>query len=265
MICNNSIGNLGRIGNQMFQYASLVGVAVRHGYEYCLPPLNVVGTLDSNCARSDSHIFNTFNIPEVVRKILDVPVIEEACFELDTNIFDNCPDNVALYGYFQTEKYFEHVEDEIRTAFTFQDKIYSPCHEQFKSEFGETDVIAIHVRRGDYLNYTHHPIQPVSYYEKGLSYFNKDLPVLIFSDDIGWCKSQELFSGERFLFSENNTTAVDLCVQSLCKYHIIANSSFSWWGAWLAKSKKVIAPKNWFGPPLTHNTKQLYLEDWILC
>ena len=75
----------------------------------------------------------------------------------------------------------------------------------------------------------------------------ENIPVIVFSDDCDWCNTQELFSDDRFMISENNSTDADLCLMSLCDYHIIANSSFSWWGAWLAKSKKVYAPKNWFG------------------
>ena len=90
------------------------------------------------------------------------------------------------------------------------------------------------------------------------------MPVLVFSDDPDWCLSQELFESDRFLISKLNSSEFDLCVMSLCKYHIIANSSFSWWGSWLAKSKKTVSPKNWFGPPLTHDTKDLYCDNWIV-
>ena len=102
------------------------------------------------------------------------------------------------------------------------------------------------------------------YYREALSKL-PDLPVIIFSDDHDWCKQQELFSSDRFAVSEDNTADADLCLMSLCKYHIIANSSFSWWGAWLAKSEKVIAPQNWFGGDCSkNNTKDLYLPDWVI-
>jgi hypothetical protein len=260
----NSLGNLGRLGNQMFQYAALRGIAAKHGYDYCLPPVDLIGTHDQNCALSDANIFNTFKLPLVEQKVLNAPVVQEASFEFDTNLFNNCIDNSDLFGYFQTEKYFLHIKENIRKAFSFKDELYNNCLEQFSSEFGTTEVISIHVRRGDYINYTHHPIQNISYYEKSLSYFNNNLPVIVFSDDIEWCRNQQIFDNDRFILSEGNSTQVDLCLQTFCNYHIIANSSFSWWGAWLAKSKKVIAPKNWFGPPLTHNTKYLYPSSWII-
>jgi hypothetical protein len=264
MIGNNYIGNLGRLGNQMFQYAALRGIAAKHGYEYFLPHDDFVGKMDPNCERSDYSIFNCFDLPEAPRMLLDIPNLEEKCFELDAEIWNNCPDNVSLYGYFQTERYFKHIEDEIRSSFTFKEEIMDHVIKNFTDMFDNTSVISLHIRRTDYLKYTHHPILNMEYYQTALNEL-PDLPVLVFSDDIDWCKEQDFLSGDRFYHSEENSTAVDLCLQSLCSYHIIANSSYSWWGAYLANSKTVYAPKNWFGPPLTHNTKDLYPEGWKIC
>ena len=87
---------------------------------------------------------------------------------------------------------------------------------------------------------------------------------MLFTDDPEWCLEQELFDSDRFLLSQSNEANVDMCMMSLCSHHIIANSSFSWWGAWLAKSQKVIAPKVWFGPSLgDKNTDDLYCKEWI--
>jgi hypothetical protein len=104
------------------------------------------------------------------------------------------------------------------------------------------------------------------YYAEGLSHMPKDIPVIVFSDGIEWCKEQEVFTGDRFIFAEGNNTGVDLCLQSLCNYHIIGNSSFSWWGSWLAKSKKTVAPSKWFHKILykDKDTKDLYIKEWIV-
>jgi hypothetical protein len=101
------------------------------------------------------------------------------------------------------------------------------------------------------------------------------MPVLVFSDSIDWCKEQEFFAPDRFMFSEPEdkysdgalVPYIDLCLMSLCDHAIIANSSMSWWGAWLQKNpnKKVIAPKMWFGPAYSfHDTKDLYCEGWTV-
>jgi hypothetical protein len=265
MLANDDLGNLGRLGNQMFQYTSLRGLAAKHGYEYCLPPRSVVAKSDLNCANSDITIFECFELPDAPKHVTNFQKVMESNFGLDENLWNNCPDNISLYGYFQTEKYFEHIEDDIRTAFTFADVIKQPTEEAFNSNFGDTEVIAIHLRRGDYLKYPHHPVQTLEYYAQGLSHMPEDIPVMIFSDGIEWCKEQDLFQGERFLFAEGNSTGVDLCLQSLCTYHIIANSSFSWWGSWLAKSKKTVAPSIWFaGPDASKNLSDLYCPGWII-
>jgi len=265
MLANDDLGNLGRLGNQLFQYTALRGLAARHGYEYCLPPREVVATRDDNCRKSDTTIFETFKLPDAPRHVTNFQKIMEANFGLDQNLWDHCPDNISLYGYFQTEKYFKHIEEDIRQAFTFVDEIKQPTEEAFQSNFGDTGVIAIHLRRGDYLKYPHHPVQELEYYAQGLSHMPEDIPVMVFSDGIEWCKEQELFQGDRFIFAEGNSTGVDLCLQALCSYHIIANSSFSWWGAWLAKSKKTVAPSIWFaGPDAFKDLSDLYLSDWII-
>ena len=263
MLANDDLGNLGRLGNQMFQYTGLRGLAQRHAYEYCLPPREVVATRDPNCVNSDITMFECFKIPQAPRRVTNFQKVMESNFGLDQNLWDHCPDNISLYGYFQTEKYFKHIEKQIREAFTFVDDIFQPTEEAFKSNFGDTEVISLHIRRGDYLQYPHHPVQTLEYYEKGLVHMPSDIPVMVFSDGIEWCKEQELFKDDRFIFAEGNNTGVDLCLQSLCKYHIIANSSFSWWGAWLAKSKKTVAPRIWFaGPDSSKDLSDLYLPEW---
>jgi hypothetical protein len=135
------------------------------------------------------------------------------------------------------------------------------------SNFNFDDIIALHVRRTDYVsNSANHPPCNLSYYEKALDRFDANIPVMIFSDDVGWCQSQSLFDSDRFMISESHNGSIDLCLMSMCHNHIIANSSFSWWGAWLAKSKKVIAPKHWFGTEgntSKNQTHDLYLNDWI--
>ena len=200
-------------------------------------------------------------------------------------LFDTCPDNVNLHGFFQSWRYFDHIADTIREDYTFHDEHLKPCQEMIESV---KEPIMLHVRRGDpnltdvrgfKWSYTQcgsmHPVQPVEYYEKALSEFPEDQPVIVFSDSIDWVKEQEFFAGDRFLLSEPKdkyadgsfTPYADLCLMSLCSHAIIANSSMSWWGAWLQTNpnKKVIAPKMWFGPDYANkDTKDLYCPDWIV-
>ena len=125
------------------------------------------------------------------------------------------------------------------------------------------EAISLHIRRSDYVQkQNYHPLCSLGYYEEALNRLPQDIPVLIFSDDSDWCKEQELFQPDRFLVSESNYNLVDMCLMTMCQYHIIANSSFSWWGAWLSDSKKVITPKVWFGPSANLDDSDLVPESW---
>jgi len=258
MISFNNLGNLGRLANQMFQYASLKGIAKNRGYDFAIPPREVFGQIDVNVKNSDLILYDVFDLEVQNRQgVYRQPTIQERTHHFDEELYNTCPDNIDLLGYFQTEKYFKDIEDEIREDFTFKKDLLETC-----KGFIDQDMISLHIRRGDYVVNPNHPTQTMEYYEEGLSRF-PELPVVVFSDDSEWCKEQELFSSDRFMIAEGNSTDCDLCLMTLCKYHIIANSSYSWWGAWLADSNKVIAPKNWFGGECVNKeTKDMYCEGW---
>lgn len=283
MIGFDAIGTMGRLGNQMFQHAALKGIARHREFEYCIPPQHPQTQID-NYGLLEA--FEMKNVDKVKFSYNMIPV-QESHFHFDEQIFNECPDNSNLAGFFQTEKYFKHVEKEIREDYTFKSEWMDPCLE-FMSQFKNQEVLFLHVRRGDpnltdkrgfkwaYVNLQdQHPVQSLEYYQEALKYFSEDIPVLVFSDSIDWCKEQKLFKSERFMFSESEdkhddgalVPYVDLCLMSLCSHAIIANSSMSWWGAWLQKNpnQKVIAPKMWFGSAYSfHNTKDLYCSDWIV-
>lgn len=265
MLAFNHLGRLGRLGNQMFQYASLRGIARNRGYDFCIPNHNQV-VKDPYGFDLKIELFYPFKMLHVLPhniKMLDrgyAPVAEERHFHFDEVLFNMCPDEITLAGFFQSEKYFKHIEDEIRADFSFKDEIMEPCKEMMGS-VGE--AISLHIRRTDYLQNPNHTSLNISYYKKALKRFSSDLPVIIFSDDPDWCKEQKLFSDDRFMVSESGDHYVDLCLMTLCKHHIIANSSFSWWGAWLSQSDDVVAPLKWFGEGnQDKDTKDLIPERW---
>ena len=246
MLSLNHIGNLGRLANQMFQYASLKGIARNRGYSFVIPPREVFGQKDTNVRNSDVILYDVFQLENINDIALqESSMLSERMHNFDEELFINCPDNVDLFGYYQTEKYFKHIEHEIRQDFALNKELLDNCQSFLDDNF-KSELISLHIRRGDYTQNPNHPTQPIEYYQTALSNL-PEVPVIVFSDDSEWCKNQELFKPDRFLISEDNTTDADLCLMSLCQYHVIANSSFSWWGAWLAKSKKTIAPSNWFG------------------
>jgi len=266
MLAFNHLGQLGRLGNQMFQYASLRGIARNRGYDFCIPNHNHI-IKDPYGFDMKIELFYPFEMIHVQQKnikLLDMgyaPVAEERYFHFDEVLFNMCPDEITLAGFFQSEKYFKHIEKEIREDFTFKEEILKPCKEMMQS-VGE--AVSLHIRRTDYLTNLNHTSLNLDYYIKALELLNPDIPVIIFSDDIGWCKEQEMFNSDRFMISESGDHYVDLCLMTLCNYHIIANSSFSWWGAWISNSNKVIAPIAWFGKGNSNkNTKDLIPEKWM--
>lgn len=272
------LGSNGRLGNQMFQYAGFRGVASNRGFDWVIPSEDS----ESSC---NYGLFDCFDMGSVSESNKGLPpsnyeTVRTENFNFDEKFFNNCPDKVNVDSYFQTEKYFKHIEDEIRKDFTFKKEILESCEEVITS-IG--DAIFLHVRRGDYVaTPDHHPTLSSDYYIQALEQFDEDIPVLVFSDDLNWCREQEFLKPDRFLLSENHIKYSnriklgdgsiqqslipywDLCLMTLCKGAIIANSSMSWWGAWLQNnSGKVIAPNKWFGRAYSHyEMGDLIPESW---
>lgn len=177
-----------------------------------------------------------------------------------------------IEGYFQTEKYFLNFADKIREDFTFtiepSEKNYT-CIQEIKS----SESISLHIRRWDFINNTKtntiHWTCDLEYYKKASQYIIKklDKPIFyIFSDDIKWVKENLNIEWKVRFIDWNNAEKnyEDMRLMSLCKHNIIANSSFSWWWAWLNKNKSkiVISPKKWFNTDKI-NTKDIIPDTWI--
>lgn len=267
MIGFNFLGKMGQLGNQMFQFAALRGIAKNNGYNFCIPNHNEVFS-DPFGPKLKIELFEPFVLKNVsilnIQEIDDKrPSVQESDFCFDENLFNNCPDWVNLIGYFQSEKYFKNIESEIREDFSFKDTISIPCKEMI-SEI--KNPVSLHIRRKDFLTNPNHSVLELDYYQKALNQFDETSTVLVFSDDPEWCNQQEIFSEDRFLIAEGNSNYVDLCLMTLCSKHIIANSSFSWWGAWLSEQEKVVAPSGWFkGSNNEHlDTKDIIPENWMV-
>ena len=256
----NYLGKLGQLGNQMFQYAATKGIASKLNTSFMIPDHREIFD-DGIGNRYTILLHDVFNL-DGQRGILQTQnYIQEDNFCFEEKFFNmSSSTNVCLWGFFQTEKYFKHIEKEIRNDFTFKDEIKDECDDLIK-QF--TNPIALHIRRGDFIwNNKNHPPLSLDYYKSALELFDSDREVIIFSDDTEWCKEQELFEDDRFAVAEGGDQFYDLCLMSMCDDFIIANSTFSWWGAWLGNRGKVIAPKRWFGETLGHDTKDLYCKGW---
>ena len=182
-----------------------------------------------------------------------------------------------MQGVWNSPLYFRGVEDEIKQSFKFDDNL-SPSNLKIQNLIYSHDSISIHVRRGDYLNSTYVTLSETDYYKKALDFLIKKLDnsnnifIFIFSDDAEWCKRNFSFLNEynHIYITQNSgkNSFRDMQLMSLCKYNIIANSTFSWWAAWLNsnKEKLIICPKSYF-IYRNYNEKFLkyhYPKEWIL-
>lgn len=251
----NELGNLGHLGNQMFQYASLQGIAHNCGFDWKVPPKNNFG---KNYPILRSNIYDCFYLDLKMDEhtgMYEGESVTEKHHGFDEDLFNNCPDDVNLSGYFQSYKYFENIKRKIKRDFTFL-----PSQVEV---IPQRNSLSIHIRRTDYLGLSqYHTNLSEEYYSAALDTIGTFSEAIVFSDDVEWCKTLSIFSG--FIFSQGDPY-FDLQLMSKCDNHIIANSSFSWWGAWLSESDNVIAPKQWFGPALPeHNPEGYYLPSWTV-
>lgn len=253
----------GGLGNYMFQIAC----AYAYGLKYNKKP---IFTLDDSIVIHNN--LNTYR-ENILRNIMftnNKDIKEFNIFNENSFHYNEIPNfigNLHLNGYFQSEKYFKEYSKEIKELFCY-DIIEQENTKPIYKELSEnSNTCSIHVRRGDYLKSpNHHPTQNMNYYMRAIKQMSKDTVFFIFSDDITWCKNNFPDLSEKFKFVDGNTDYEDLKIMSLCKHNIICNSTFSWWAAWLNENadKKVIAPSLWFGPAYeSHNTKDLYCENWI--
>ena len=256
---------MGRLGNQMFIIAATHSLAIDNG---------VLAVFSSRVNGVTPTGKESFVHRQTILR--NVPYDEDLSFvkcvyRQDQNFsFSPIPyqDGVCLIGYFQSEKYFLHNRDEILKLFSPPKPLEDLICRKYSKIIGNNRYVSVHIRRGDYLlpKFSgHHTNLGREYYQKAMSHFPDDSTFVFFSDDIEWCK--QTFGKKNSFFVENTNDVIDMYLMSKIPNNIIANSSFSWWGAWLNTNgdKKVIRPKNWFGPLNSHLiTKDLTPEEWVV-
>jgi hypothetical protein len=182
--------------------------------------------------------------------------------------FFTLSDNCYLSGYWQSEKYFIEIQDVVRSHFTFKN-IDCIKIDHYKKLMLSENSVSVHVRRGDYVNSNFHGLCSVDYYKRAIDIIGDLIsnPVIyFFSDDIGWVKKNFAcdFNVQYIDFNKGSDSWKDMYLMTLCRHHVIANSSFSWWGAWLGnnKNKIVIAPERWFLKSNV-NVQDVCLSSWL--
>ncbi len=255
------VGLGGGLGNQLFQYAA--GRRLAHKWSTELKfDMSIVGNPDFQ-GYHEHYKLGEFNVRESFATPEEIAALEQ--FHDGTDLGDNkrlwyfipemlnCPDNVYLDGYWQDERYFADIADIIRREFTLKKPLGDTArHWREKISAAECSV-AVHIRRGDYRNYiVTIGILPLSYYRTCVAELKKTFPnitVFVFSDDIAWCrKNLHVDAPTEFVAGDGLTDVEELYLMSTCQHNVIANSSFSWWGAWLNHNpnKKVFAPDPWY-------------------
>ena len=256
---------MGGLGNQMFQYAAGRNLSARFG----LPLFLDVSWLSSPYARSrkrppfhldqyniKAHILSPDTVLDsdeitdtdelFINQLKDVKILSEQ--EINLADMAGIEEIVYLAGFWQSDAYFSESAKLLNKELKPRD--LSSVGLLIK-DILSTDSVAIHVRRGDYLvNQDRFPVLPPAYYDTAIRKLGENHKYYIFSDDTDWCRSH--WRDRDYLVVEGNSPSEDLYLMSLCRNIVIANSSFSWWAAWLNNDgdKKVIAPMDWIGPGL---------------
>ena len=204
-------------------------------------------------------------------KTLGLILYSESKFNFDKNIH-KIRANTFIEGFFQSELYFKCIEDQLREDFLFV-KISDDKNNKLKQEICSKNSISLHIRRGDYVQKKRYKNVyancSLDYYRRGVEHIAQQYPeptIYVFSDDIPWVK-MNLKLPYKVVYVSHNTGAKsyeDMRLMSACKHNIIANSSFSWWGAWLNSNpeKIVIAPQKWFNDDEIIQT-DVIPEKWI--
>lgn len=269
----------GRLGNQMFQYAAARALAARHGVPVALDPREALrrkeGVLtrvfDLPVAEPGSLPPNRHNAPLrylVWRYVgLQPRFRREQGLGFNTEI-EEWGDGSYLHGYWQSERYFADSAEQLRRDFRFP--AASAPNTSIAGRIARANSVSLHVRRGDYLTFGAHGVCGQSYYRAALGRIIdrlSDQPtVFVFSDDPDWARDNLELPCDRFVVDINGPDAdfEDMHLMSLCRHNIIANSSFSWWAAWLNPypDKIVVGPARWFSDAKLHNP-DILPQTWL--
>lgn len=284
---------IGGLGNQMFQYAvgralslrlgqplrldisGFAGYGLHHGFE-----LQRVFNCHAELAtEADVRDILGWQFSTGIRRVVERPVmaafrrhgfVVEPHFHYWPGI-SQAPRDCYLTGYWQSEKYFCEVSSIIRADFTFKVPL-TKRNAEIAAQIGQVNAVSLHVRRGDYARnpktMATHGLCTLDYYQAAIRYVSDRVEqpyFFVFSDDIAWVKDNLKmdFPCQYVDHNQGAESYNDMCLMSLCRHHIIANSSFSWWGAWLntRPEKIVIAPQRWFAND--NKVADLFPSGWV--
>ncbi len=251
---------MGGLGNQLFQYAFAKSIQSEYGFEveldkswyqsmgeatpreFLLDKLNcIINYTPTNDVYRCKDVVNENDMREILIK-----------------------DDTYYVGYWQNPRYFTNIKKQLIEDFRIKDVEIINKAKNFEESIKNNESVSLHVRRGDYIKYTNHPICELTYYRDAINILKEkysNLSFYIFSDDLDWCKESFSFLGKNSYFVNTGDDLSDWYLMIETKHHIIANSTYSWWAAWLGNSNgEVIMPKKWLYPD---NHDELRCEGWI--
>lgn len=284
---------LGGLGNQMFQYALGRAISLEHGVRLCVD----IGEFSRQSIHQGFELTRVFSIGEAQASAEDLynvlgwqssrlairllarpearllrtkHLVVEPHFHYFSGI-KRVPSSCYLKGYWQSERYFSAVADAIRADFTFRLPL-SEENKRIAENIAAVNAVSLHVRRGDYVSNPHtlsvHGVCSIEYYVRAIRHIAERVPdpvFFVFSDDLDWVKEALRIDHPCHYVDHNRGSESynDMRLMSLCSHHVLANSSFSWWGAWLNPSdtKIVVAPNRWFARPV--DVSDLLPDGWV--
>lgn len=299
MICVQLNGGL---GNQMFQYACGRALATKHRTGLLLDctvlqdktprsnftirdyELNVLAINAKQASKKELKKYWPpfyYRVYRYLRNLCGLPVLINSAYIVEQQTFfnnlviENASEDCFLIGYWQSEQYFKPIEKLIRQEFLFKYPL-DQVNKKIADKISSVNSVSLHVRRGDYVNTpqfsnSNNGLCSLEYYQNGIALISQKVvnPVFfVFSDDIEWVKANIVMPEHLEIISGNagKQSFIDMQLMSLCRHNIIANSSFSWWGAWLNcnSDKIVVAPKQWFADETKNElSKDTIPEEWI--
>ena len=283
----------GGLGNQMFQYAVGRHLAEIHKTglkmdisafngckkrKYALFPFNIRDFFASPEEIATLRTQKKGAVPTLIRKLFNIPLKPAQTYVREKNLFQFDPailhktNGVYLDGSWQNEKYFKGIEELIRVEFIVK-KPQIGRNKVFEEHISSCESVNLHIRRGDYVSESgtrsFHGLCELDYYYHAVELLTRKVSnphFFVFSDEREWVHKNLNLHSPMTLVDNNGTDEahLDMHLMSMCKYHIIANSSFSWWGAWLGKSSRkiVIYPRDWLRSDV-HDTTDLTPKGWI--
>ncbi len=246
----------------MFQFAALLGMAKKTGHCFTVPHHETYYEANYGC--NNTSLFDGFNIDVPFYDGRKVNEVEFPFHYEDIEV----PNKTDMVGFFQSEKYFENAEEEIKKQFQIKEELKEPV--DLKIDLGDypdpRECTSLHIRLGDYVHKRdYHPAQPAIYWQAAVSQAALKY-LVIFSDDVEQAKL--MFAGnDKVIYADEKNPFTALYHMSLCRNHIICNSTFGWWGAKLGEwhnpvDKLIVAPKIWFGPAHNLSSKDIIPERW---